>query len=197
MAPRHLANKLPSIRSIFPTGEFVVTSVCCKDSERAREKHISNFAGHKKKTWFSRLLLVQKPAAIKPYVTRTLPSWSYEKAAWKFSGQGVEDGGRVPALNPPAGHAVVLFWKWRSRGGRGAWIQKPTLGSDLLESIPSGAEAEVISVELQSSDTLGRSLYLVLSLSISLSPSRAWFSLVQLASDSSCVLTACDAAGIR
>lgn len=55
-------------------------------------------------------------------------------------------------------------------------FQKPTLGSDLLENIPSGAEAEVISVKLESSDTLGWFLYLVLSLFISL----LWFSKVYL-----------------
>lgn len=80
----------------------------------------------------------------------------------------------------PAGPGVVLFWKGQTQRRPSTQFQKPTLGSDLLENIPTGAEAEVISVQLQSCDTLGQSLYLVLFLSNSLSPVLLWFSEVYL-----------------
>lgn len=62
----------------------------------------------------------------------------------KFSGQGQGTAVMFQCLLPAGRSGVILEAADQRRTS--ALFQKPTLGSDLLDNIPSGAEAEVISV---------------------------------------------------
>lgn len=87
----------------------------------------------------------------------------------KNSGKGLEECGLVPAFTPRWAQCGVILEAAVQRRPC-TQFQKPTLGSDLLEKNPLGCRGRGRFSVSGVSDTVGQSLCLVLSFSISPSP---------------------------